>query len=206
MSWAPGGGPCPELGKKAVCRSLNVGTKDGEGGGDASFFEPACFGKVGNIAFCFCVEFGITLLSKHLTYALLVLGNSTSASQICAYACLYLHVFLVPAFLDLLFSGRYFCIHSSGPGSNSLSFVTFSQLCQMITPSSRFRSWVVCAFGVGCLSFILWGGLEQTGGPGTLKALVFISRARDTKPMTGNLSRRRVELTAVCQYRRRRGR
>ena len=130
-----------------------MGTKDESGGGDSRFFEPGCFSKVGNAAFCFGVECGITVLSTHLNYTLLGLGNSTSASQICAYVCLGLHAFLVSAFLDLLFSGRYICIHPSGPVSSIPSVVTFSRLCQIITPSSRLPYCVACAFSVVCLSF-----------------------------------------------------
>lgn len=80
-SWAPGRGRYPGLGKKAARRSLNVGTEEEE----VADFKPGCLKKVGSITFCFCVEFGVTLLNKHLHYTLLVLENSTSAPQICEY-------------------------------------------------------------------------------------------------------------------------
>lgn len=83
--------------------------------------EPGCLRKVGNGTFWFCVEFGITLLNEHLHYTLLVLENAATASQVCEYICLFLHVFLVSAFLDLLFSDRYMCTPPSGPDSDTPS-------------------------------------------------------------------------------------
>lgn len=107
VSWAPESGQHPGFGKKAACHSLNVGTKDEEGKEGGSGFSAGCLRKVGNVTFCFVLN------------SLLVLENSTSASQICEYVCLFLHVFLSSAFLNLLFPGRYICAHPSGPGFHS---------------------------------------------------------------------------------------